>query len=85
MKSIIPFVLILIIATTAGFIGGARSQKHKNFEAEKFSAEWGCLTGGRKGCDAIENETQKYACMAYMVDQFCPEAAEAFERFMSQS
>lgn len=79
-------VSILIVAVAIGaFKEGKKSQKHKNFEADAYAAEWGCLQGAVYGCELLKNEGDKYSCMDYAREEYCPKRAKAFKDFLSQS
>lgn len=82
------YILILLVMLSVGYVSfkaGKWNQKSKNLESYGYAAEWGCLTGGKRGCDEIKDEIKKYDCYDYMRVDFCPKAHEAFKRFMSQS
>lgn len=85
MRTYLAILAVMFVTCGLAFKAGQRSQKHKNFDAEGYSAEWGCLTGGTRACRMIANEDGMYGCMEYMRTTYCPEAAAAFKKFMSQS
>lgn len=66
------------------FMQGVKNTKHKNFEADKYSAEWGCLVGSNNVCSQFENEKDISDCREEAM-LFCPKAALAFEKFLKQS
>lgn len=85
MKTYLAILAVLFVSVGLAFKAGARSQKHKNFEAERYSAEWGCLAGAMHACPKLPNEKALYGCLDEMYEKYCPNAAKSFEKFMSQS
>jgi hypothetical protein len=94
MKKVFTVMLCIFTAGYSGLqIGrtiGMREQKHKNFKAERYAAEWGCLQASMSVCPYVElgptpGGVSKYDCENNMLENVCPERADAFEKFMSQS
>ncbi len=85
MKSLV-FTFIFTSLVAIGFYHlGQLSAKHKNFDADRYAAEWGCLAGGRRACEMIANYDGMYGCMDFMTETYCPAAAKSFEEFLKQS
>lgn len=64
---------------------GVYDTRHKNFDADRYAAEWGCLDGGRRACDMISRLNGVALCREYLRADYCPKRAEAFRKFLSQS
>lgn len=77
---------VLFVILLEGFLAykmGADSTRHKNLDADRNAAEWGCIVGSGNICSQLEDEDAANCREEALV--FCPKAAEDFEKFLTQS
>lgn len=85
MKYRAIILVAFLLSSLFAYYKGVENTRHKNFDADKFAAEWGCQMGALHACKMATNENYEYECMEYMRAEYCPEASAAFERFLKQS
>jgi hypothetical protein len=78
-----------ILAVALAYHKGQVSQKHKNYDADAYAAEWGCLQASMELCRLVDLSGSRgysmYDCEDNMTTRFCPESANRFRAFLSQS
>lgn len=84
MKRYLAIFVILLLTGLVSYKQGVENTRHKNFEADRYSAEWGCLIGSNNACSQFEDEKDVSDCREKAMI-FCPKAAVAFEKFLKQS
>lgn len=84
MKTYIAILAILLSTSFIAFNAGKRTQKHDNFKADRYAAEWGCYAGAEMSCLRLKEDKDIAECRENALTN-CPKAGEAFEAFLMQS
>lgn len=82
MKRFIKTLLVLLVLSSFAYSLKKLTEAH-NFDRYKYAAEWGCYQGAQKACAHFETDQEVAACQEDALE-FCPQAAEAFKKFMER-